>query len=277
MTTETTPLSVTENENGQEAKPTPEGTEGVQAAKETDTPATSETQEAKKEEDEKVSAAIQARIDEITAKRRNAERDAEYWKQRAMTAAPTVGAQAAPEPAKPDVDPNAPKLEEFQDYGEWVRATTQYEINKTVRRMDSQKKGHETRQSFHQAVAEFKKTNPDFEEVAFNESVPINEPMVAAIVGSAKGPQVAYFLGKNPDEAARIARLDPLSAAREIGKLEEKLAGPPPKNVTQAPKPLKPVSQTGGDAVKIDLDKADMDSYAAARADSFAWRKPKKK
>ncbi len=74
--------------------------------------------------------------------------------------------------------------------------------------------------------------------------------MAAAVLGAADGPDIAYHLGRNPDEAWRIARLDPLSAAREIGRIGAMTAPPPGRRVTGAPDPVRPVG--GGEAPQRD-------------------------
>jgi hypothetical protein len=66
--------------------------------------------------------------------------------------------------------------------------------------------------------------------------------MAQTIQASEIGPDVAYFLGSNPKEADRISRLAPLLQAREIGKLEAKIASDPPvKKVSSAPAPITPI------------------------------------
>ena len=53
----------------------------------------------------------------------------------------------------------------------------------------------------------------------------------------------AYYLGCNPKEAERISRLSPYLQAKEIGKIEAKVAdNPPVKRTTNAPPPIKPVT-----------------------------------
>jgi hypothetical protein len=57
------------------------------------------------------------------------------------------------------------------------------------------------------------------------------------------GPDIAYYLGSNPKEAERISRLSALMQAKEIGKIESKLAdNPPVKKSSNAPAPIAPVT-----------------------------------
>ena len=83
----------------------------------------------------------------------------------------------------------------------------------------------------------------DFEQVAYNPKVPITNVMAETIQNSEVGPDVAYYLGTNIKEAERIARLSPILQAKEIGKIEAKLASDPPvKKTTSAPPPISPVT-----------------------------------
>jgi hypothetical protein len=75
--------------------------------------------------------------------------------------------------------------------------------------------------------------------------------MAQTIQASDIGPEVAYYLGANPKEADRISRLAPFVQAKEIGRIEAKLATDPPvKRTTSAPAPISPVTarSTGGPA-----------------------------
>lgn len=63
--------------------------------------------------------------------------------------------------------------------------------------------------------------------------------MREAILESDDGPALAYHLGKNPDLAEKIASLPPIAAARELGRLEAKLAREreQPPVISKAPPP----------------------------------------
>ena len=77
--------------------------------------------------------------------------------------------------------------------------------------------------------------------------------MAQTIQASETGPDVIYYLGSNPKEASRIARLAPLLQAREIGKIEARLASnPPAKKTTAAPAPIAPVTARSANAPAFD-------------------------
>jgi len=95
-----------------------------------------------------------------------------------------------------------------------------------------------------------------------------------------------YYFGKNPDESERFSQMTLLKAAKEIGKLEDKVAEllkegegegeekkpdpppvPPKKKPTNAPTPIIPVKTDGA----VDKDPNDM----TAR-EYRAWREKNK-
>ena len=93
----------------------------------------------------------------------------------------------------------------------------------------------------------------DFEQVAYNPKLPVTETMAQTIQASEMGPDVIYWLGSNPKEAERIARLSPLLQAREIGKIEARLgANPPAKKTSTAPAPIAPVTARTASAPAYD-------------------------
>lgn len=81
----------------------------------------------------------------------------------------------------------------------------------------------------------------DFDEVV-GDLTPTS-PINIAIMQAENGEDIAHYLGKNLQEAHRIANLDLISAVREIGRLEAKLLAEPPKAKTpsNAPAPITPV------------------------------------
>jgi hypothetical protein len=93
----------------------------------------------------------------------------------------------------------------------------------------------------------------DFEQVAYNQNLPITEVMAQSIQSSDNGPDVLYFLGSNPKEAARIARLVPLLQAKEIGKIEASLtSNPPVRRTSTAPAPIAPVTSRSNGSPQYD-------------------------
>jgi len=70
------------------------------------------------------------------------------------------------------------------------------------------------------------------------------------------------YLALNPDEADRLAEYSPTKFARELGRLEDKVANLSKKQISTAPKPLDPVRSTS--AVSKDFKPAMTDAQFAA-------------
>lgn len=116
-------------------------------------------------------------------------------------------------------------------------------------------------------VSEASARYSDYREVALNPTLPITDPMASAIQEAESGPDVLYYLGQNPDEAARIATLSPTRQAIEIGRIETRLETDdepvPPKRTTAAPEPPKRVSGRG--TPDRPIEKMSYEEYKAHR------------
>jgi hypothetical protein len=91
-------------------------------------------------------------------------------------------------------------------------------------------------QSYEQREAQARSAHPDFDSVVRDPSLPITPLMAEVIRESDLGPQVAYHLGTNRQEAARIASLSPARQAAELGRIEAALTKAP----VSSPKPIPP-------------------------------------
>ena len=99
--------------------------------------------------------------------------------------------------------------------------------------------------NYHDREEKAREKYDDFEQVAYNPSLKVTTVMAQTIQASDVGPEIAYFLGSNPKEAERISRLSPFLQAKEIGKLEAKVADSPPiKKPSNAPAPIAPVTNS---------------------------------
>jgi len=120
-----------------------------------------------------------------------------------------------------------------------------------IARREAAKQQSQVLESYQEREEAARDKYTDFEQVAYNPKLTITNVMAETIQSSDIGPELAYYLGSNPKDADRIARLSPLSQAKEIGKIEAKLAAEPPmKKTTSAPAPITPVTarSSGGAA-----------------------------
>lgn len=162
--------------------------------------------------------------------------------------------------------PQKPKRDQFANDEEYVEAVATFKAQEIVKaeRENFEKTSREQRQRQHQeqvhrTFAERQEAArdkyEDFDDVAYNPSVPITPAMAQVIQESEDGAEIAYFLGQNIKEADRIARMSPLLQARELGRIGDKLASaPPPAKPTSAPAPITPISRASGSPVVDTLD-----------------------
>jgi hypothetical protein len=114
-----------------------------------------------------------------------------------------------------------------------------------------------------EATAAFREKVPDFDEVAHNPNLAVTPIMAEAIRETPRGAEIAYYLGKNPGEAARIAALPPVSQVMAIARLETRL-DTAQAAVSRAPEPIGALTGRGGNAGKP-LDQMTFDEYRRAR------------
>lgn len=280
-------------EQSEAAKSAPEAVDASEqeSASESETEETeakevSETEESPDEEGEteakaqddgtpvKKKGGFQRRIDKLNAAKTAARQEAEYWKREALknatapkTEAPKVETAALTSDAQGKPNPDT-----FDTHAEYVEALTDWKIEQRDREREQKaqqaklmSEQERAAQTYQERLEAFKAKTPDFEDV----EAELDDALISArmrpspaltelILSSENGPELAYELAKTPDEFIRICKLPPLAAAREVGKLESRLAPKAAaetktetKKLTNAPKPLEPVKAGGkGSATK---------------------------
>src|SRR6185312_15316626 len=186
--------------------------------------------EAKERKPGKKKSGFERRIGKLNAQKAELEREKDYWKQEALknaTSKPETKVET--KPVTPDKEPQP---DDFDTHAAYVKAVAKWEAKQAIqesRKEDEQKsKLTEQKSQFdsHQSrLSSFKESHDDFDEVMENlVTVPRNAMLEQIIVSSKDGPELLYELAKNPDEAMRIAKLPPVQAALEMGKLSYKIA-----------------------------------------------------
>lgn len=151
-----------------------------------------------------------------------------------------------------------PKEEDFKDWEEYQaaryahasiqaldgrqRKEVENEVSEHQSKLNEteQRRRNEVAQNWADQVADAKTRYADFATV-FSDDVPVTADGAEIIADSDMGADIAYWLGSNRTEAARIAKLPPLKQAVEIGRIEARLSLPRSKTVTTAPEPIAPV------------------------------------
>ena len=141
--------------------------------------------------------------------------------------------------APPSVAVDIPPVDQFDS----VDAYAEAKAIKLIEQREIQKQQAEILEKYHDREEEARSKYDDFEQVAYNPSLKITTVMAQAVQASDAGPDIAYYLGSNPKEADRISRLSPILQAKEIGRIEAKIANDVPvKRTTSAPAPISPVT-----------------------------------
>lgn len=136
------------------------------------------------------------------------------------------------------------RSDQFESPEAYAEALAERKAQQLVARQRAQEQERAVLAAYHDREEQARDKYEDFETVAYNPRVPITEVMAQAIRHSDIGPDVAYHLGSNIKEAERISRLPPFLQAKEIGKIEAKLASEPApaKKISSAPAPIVPVT-----------------------------------
>lgn len=154
---------------------------------------------------------------------------------------------------KQRVPAELPPVDQFETPEAYAEALAEKRAQELIRQREDAKRQAEIAEAYADKEEEARSKYEDFEQVAYNQNLRITDVMAETIRASDIGPEVAYFLGSNPKEADRIARLSPFLQAKEIGKIEAKLSdNPPVKKTTSAPAPIKPVAARSSGAPAVD-------------------------
>ena len=155
--------------------------------------------------------------------------------------------------AMPQVPAEIPPMEQFESPDAYAEALAYKKAQELIQQREMQRQHAEILSAYSEREEVASEKYADFKQVAYGDHVRITQVMADTIRASEVGPDVAYYLGSNPSEAAKIADLPPFLQAKEIGRLEAKLlSNPPVKKTTSAPPPIAPVTARGGNASAYD-------------------------
>ena len=187
---------------------------------------------------------VQARIDKVTWEKHEAQRQADHYRQQLedmqKQQAPPPVAEAKPVPTLESVGFDEIKYQQAlaTHYRAEAIAVAKAAVADELRAEREQQQAAKRQETFQTRQVEFAKTVEDYDRVVYNPAIAINANMAEDIAASDLGPQLAYYLGKNPELAYQIARLPARAAARELGKIEAKLSAPKAAPaLTKAPPP----------------------------------------
>jgi hypothetical protein len=222
---------------------------------------------------------VQKRIDKAIKAQREAERERDEL--RAQLAKP--GSQPAKETAQPAAEKNErPDPAKFETYDQYIEALQDWKYDERKRKDAAEAQAETQRRAEAQTLGEHnarvgkaRETHSDYDDVlATVATLQISRELHQAIVSSEYGPEVAYRLAKDPDEAKRIAALPPLRQVAEFGRLEALVNKPAAKTADKKPLP-KPAAKVGGgaSAKSLALDDPDISMSTFKRLATAALRK----
>jgi len=204
--------------------PAPEPIATAVSEPEVSAPEVAEEQQSKTFTQEELDAAIGKRL---------AREQRKWEREQAQRVAETQTLRAAP----------VQSVDQFESTEAYADALAYQKAEQLIAQREAAKQQSQVLESYHEREEEARSKYEDFEQVAYNPKLPITNVMAEAIQSSDIGPELAYHLGTNPKEADRISKLSPLVQAKEIGRIEAKLAADPPvKRTSSAPAPISPVS-----------------------------------
>lgn len=235
------------------------------------------SQEKGKSNAETRKAQLAAEIQELLDARRALRQEVDGIK--AGKAAPQPGSQPAP-PEYPSKRPVKPKLDQFETYEQYEVADEKFQEEMGLWaagvRIESERAAaaryQQERQERQASEArdatwvkrreDSTKRNPDWDKVVSASDAPLNPPMNVFIRNSEVGPDLAYYLAKNPREAGAIAAMGPIDVHRALTRIEDRISegikSPKGRMITAS----KPPGTTLGGTNKAPADAAE-DALAA--------------
>lgn len=183
----------------------------------------------------------------------------------------------------PPTDTAPPVLDDFDTWEDYDQARITHATKMAIKEQnEAQFKSNQEKEwkaSFQTKVDRFEEqkealseAHDDFDEVVTDNDFEVPPIMATAILESEISGEVAYYLGKNPDEAEKMAKMGIVAANKFVGKIEAKIEASKTekkevkvKKTTDAPPPVTPVkAATKSDS--IDFDNCSHEEYQA-------WRK----
>jgi len=207
---------------------------------------------------------VQKRIDKLTREK--------YELKGRLDALEQMYAQQIPSDVS--ANDNKPAREMFPSDEAYVEALTDWKLEQRLphkmQELAGQQQESAMQYAFLQKEAAVRKDYADYDNaIAESADVRIPADIVPSIITSEYGPDIRYYLAKNPDVAQALNHVPPYVAIKEIGRIEAAIAAQrytaQTRNTrqTKTPPPIAPVRS--GDAAQHDLDKLPMKDFIKRR------------
>lgn len=227
--------------------PVHEVIEKVPAKAEAVEPAAVETSTPDAPKEQPVKTYSQSEVDEITKKvKENARRKRDEARQEAAALRRLLlehgqqpqRAEQQPQATRQTDEPQVPQREQYADDQAYWLAVIDYRADvkakehierqtKTAAEQHARQGQEQLERVFSTNQEKARAKYEDYDDVVYNPSLPTLHPAVIQTLKSLEnGADIAYAIAKNPEEAMRLARLHPILALKELGKIEAKLETP---------------------------------------------------
>lgn len=255
-----------------------------------------ESEDEKEEDSEKQKpkrkSGAERRIKSLLKKRSEAERKAEYWKNRALEsqelATKTKSDEKVDETEGANDDPE-PNPDDFETHAEYIKELGKWSYRNEKRADEAKQKQSEAKTAYQTRFEKFTKRAQEFAQEKDDvmdvmqgvDGIPLSMALEEALFESDLGPEVLYELAKDPDAFERVNKLSVIGAAREVGRIEARLSKTgeesPKKQerkTTKAPPPPKPVGKKSSQAVKKSIydDDISQEEFEQLRAQQIKER-----
>ena len=229
-----------------------------------------ESDEIKATEEKKSNPKLEKRFSELTKQREEARKEAQREREQRESLEnrlKELEERATPRPV--EVQENVkPQPHQFNDAFEYAEALAEWSTEQALINRDKQeaeRRAQEERNKvldgWNKRLNEAKADLPDFDDMVASSDVVVNDHIRDAILESDVGPQILYHLAENPDLADKLNSGSPISALRQIGRLEaqfERKEAPvaeskPSVARSKAPAPINPI-KTGSGVVDVGVD-----------------------
>jgi hypothetical protein len=211
------------------------------------------------------------RFDKLTAEREDAKRKEKETADKLLYYENLVreGKLQAPTTTSTTVtnlaDPNlaAPKLEQFESLEKYNEAYFEYRERLKAQQTQKEEAQRKTQQEVQDLTSKFNgrenafmARTSDYRDVAYRQDLDYsrNPNVLAFILRSEQGPEIAYFFGQNKEALDAINTMHPMDTIKELTKIEQAVKTPVTKTKTTAPKPIK----TQFDASSADRPEKDL-------------------
>lgn len=207
------------------------------------------TEETKATEEKKQNPKLEKRFSELTKQREEARKEAAREREAREALESRIAeleGRAEPKPVEENVKPQP---SQFNDAFEYAEALAEWSAEQAIlnrEKQDAERKVQEERQkmaeSWKQREANVKAELPDYDAmIASATDVKVNDVVRDALLESDVGPRILYHLAENPELVEQLNSASPISALRQIGKLEARFeAKETPKEVPKTEAEQKP-------------------------------------